>query len=265
MENEEYASISKNASRPAHPPTFSGCPIDVDVPIAKGRDRQEENPTKHISHCARTFAKAISEHRKPSDSSSREGEYPHASDASARDDHISTRSSSPGTHILAGKSQVASHLTEPSILPEPVVRKIPPPPDFFSGPYVGQRGSGSVFMEEIYDELSENMDDRILDLYVVCIRIATILTLSKENLDSTGYSINIIDLGKDNVEEIRLSCFRIAYKLLTGNWQWETLCEEAFLVDAIKNNLRRAQRMRRFDICSGIMLRLGFTDEFLYE
>jgi hypothetical protein len=268
MENKGYASISKNTSRVVRPPTFADRSINVNVPITKGRERQEEIPTKHFStpHWARTFAEAISAHRKPDDSSFHEDENPHASDISAPDDRISAHSSSPGTHILAHKPHVASPPTEEtSVLAEPVIRRIPPPPDFFSGPYVNADRSGSVFMEEIYDELSENMDDRVLELYSVCVGIATILTMSQENLDSTGYWINIIDLGKDDVEEIRLSCYRIAYKLLTGNWQWETLCEEAFLVDAIKTNLRRAQRMRRFNICSDTMLDLGFTDEFLYK
>jgi hypothetical protein len=258
----EGTHIPQTTSRATRPLTFSDRPTNINTPIANRRERQKIY-VKPFSSSSESDAivRVTLAHRRSSDPLVPGNEHSQVPGPSASDDRNRTNTLSHRTRTLTGTSQIASHLTEES--PAPKSNNIPPPPDFSSAPYA--KHEGPVFAEEVYEELFEKLDDRIVDLYVVCIRIAGILTLDQKSLDSTGYWLNVLDLGRDDVEEIRLSCYRIAYKLLTENWQWDALCKEQFLVDAIKNNLRRAQKMQRIDSCSEIMLGLGFTDEFLYE
>lgn len=145
----------------------------------------------------------------------------------------------------------------------------PPPlqsvtlPDLLSPPFTGPLVD--VFTEEIYDELAEHMDERALDLYVVCIGIICVLRASRRFLEYSGYLENLLGLGEAGVEEVRLSSYLVAWKLLTGKWTWEALLEERLLIETVKRNIRNIQlHGTRLDESCEAMVKLGFTEEYLY-
>lgn len=117
----------------------------------------------------------------------------------------------------------------------------------------------------MYDRLVNRMDNRVNDLYCICLLIGGILTADPKDLEDAGLFDNILKLGQEGVEEVRLSSYKIAWRLLMENWNFEDLVQDELLIDTIKRNIRGCQQMTRLDVCCDMMLALGFTDKFLYE
>ena len=109
------------------------------------------------------------------------------------------------------------------------------------------------------------MDDQVNDLYTICLLIGGIVTGNPKNLEHAGLFDNILALGPEGVEEVRLSSYKIAWRLLIGDWKFEDLVKEELMIDTIKRNIRCSQQVTRLDVCCDMMLALGFTDQFLYE
>jgi hypothetical protein len=136
-------------------------------------------------------------------------------------------------------------------------------PDFSTSPYNG--GPGLPFEEDKeVDILWDEMDPKVQELYIVCIHIAGFLNRDSETLKHSILFRNIIQLGSERVEEIRLSSYGVAWKLLTGRWAWDELLKEQHLVQTVKDNLRNSQLAIRLDGSSDMMLSLGFTDDYFY-
>lgn len=66
------------------------------------------------------------------------------------------------------------------------------------------------------------------------------MTAETTTLVDPGLILNYMALDKQTMEEIRFSSYLVAYKLLTGNWEWSKLNEQ-LLVGTVKRNLRSAQ------------------------
>lgn len=109
------------------------------------------------------------------------------------------------------------------------------------------------------------MDERVADLYFVCLGVAAIITAEKDFLKNSGFVENIEAIGSERAEEIRISSYLIAYKLLIGGWTWDELVSERFLIFSVKVNLRNSQLVKRIDSCCDTMLELGFVDDFLFD
>jgi len=109
------------------------------------------------------------------------------------------------------------------------------------------------------------MDERVADLYSVCIGVAAMITADKDFLKNSGFVENIEAIGSERAEELRISSYLIAYKLLIGGWTWDELVSDQFLIFSVKANLRNSQLVKRLDRCCDTMLELGFVEEFLFH
>lgn len=139
---------------------------------------------------------------------------------------------------------------------------LPPVPDFNSPPYTSSKGR--AFGDPQYDKRVDRMEDRVNDLYCICLLIGGIVTADPKDLEDASLYDNILALG-EGVEEVRLSSYKIAWRLLIGNWKFEELVRDELLIDTIKRNVRGCQQVTRLDVCCEMMLALGFTDQFLYK
>ena len=152
-----------------------------------------------------------------------------------------------------------------SLPPHPSSTQLPPPPipDLSAAPYTSAHGQ--VFPEPEFQSLFEKMDERVADLYSVCIGVAAMITADKDFLKYSGFVENIEAIGSERAEELRISSYLIAYKLLIGGWTWDELVSERFLIFSVKVNLRNSQLVKRLDHCCDTMLELGFVEEFLFR
>ena len=123
---------------------------------------------------------------------------------------------------------------------------LPPAPDFNSLPYTSPKGR--AFGAPEYDKLADSMDDQVSDLYTICLLIGGIVTANPRDLEDAGLFDNILALEQKGVEEVRLSSYKIAWRLLIGNWKFEDLVKEELLIDTIKRNIRCSQRVTRLDV-----------------
>ena len=109
------------------------------------------------------------------------------------------------------------------------------------------------------------MDERVNDLFNVCIYIGGFITADHKDLVDVDMLDNYWALGEEGLEIVRWSMYMIAWRLLVGNWTYEELLREQLLIHNIKRNLRDCQKVNRIRQCCEILLGLGFTDRFLHE
>jgi hypothetical protein len=140
---------------------------------------------------------------------------------------------------------------------------IPPRPDFDALPYIAPLGL--VFHGPEWEKLESAIDDDgVVTLLAICHCLATIINYPLSALGQIGMGGNVLELGPEGVREVTKSCWQITYILLTGNWTWDALVEEQFLIDTVKRNVRMSQTTARFDAPCSLLLDLGFTEEWLF-
>lgn len=135
------------------------------------------------------------------------------------------------------------------------------PPDFNSGPYIG--AGGIIFDDKVLDDLFDQLEDNVQELWVVCVRLAGYTIADKDYMSDAGLLSNLIWLGEEGVEDVRISSYIIAWKLLTEGWTWDGLLKEMLIIQSVKRNLRVLQTHTQLTGVCRQMLSLGFTEEFL--
>ena len=242
--------------RPSHRPQTSTDTATRPV-LAKLYERNPniDNPFPYVVR-SRTSSNAGSPHEEPK-AAVRQA---HSPQPSPKPSSLRSRSLSPVQRRLPSSKPSSHNLKHPAFTPlQPSISL----PDFQSPPYKGP--IGAPFPEAEYDLLADSMDLRVLDLYSVCIIITSVLRADEEFLEFSGYSENLLNLGEAGIEEVRLSSYLIAWKLLTGKWSWEELLAEQLLVETIKRNLRHVQLGgKRLGNCCDTMLELGFDEDYLH-